>query len=83
MDFRVFVVIEAPIIDKKYELFVPVDRRIHDLISILRSSIPELSEEYYKEHEANIYNKSTGKMYNVNLVIKNTDIKMGSRLVLI
>ena len=30
MDFRVFVVIEAPIIDKKYELFVPVDRRIHD-----------------------------------------------------
>ena len=83
MDFRVFVVIEAPIIDKKYELFVPIDRRIHDLISILKSSIPELSEEYYKNHEANIYSKSTGKLYNANLIIKNTDIKMGSRLVLI
>lgn len=83
MDFRVFVVIEAPIIDKKYELFVPVDRRIHDLISILKSSIPELTEEYYKIHSPNIYSKSTGKKYDVNLIIKNTDIKMGTRLVLI
>ena len=35
MDFRVYIIIEAPILDKKYELFVPSDRRIHDLISIL------------------------------------------------
>ena len=83
MDFRVFVVIEAPIIDKKYELFVPVDRRIHDLISILKISIPELTEEYYKKHSPHIYSKSTGKKYDVNLIIKNTDIKMGTRLVLI
>ena len=32
MDFRVYVTIEMPILDKKYELFVPIDRRVHDLI---------------------------------------------------
>ena len=76
MDFRVYIIIEAPILDKKYELFVPSDRRIHDLISILKKSIPELKEGC-------IYNKSSGKLYDVNSIIKNTDIKMGTRLILL
>jgi hypothetical protein len=83
MDFRVFVVIEAPILDQKYELFVPVDRRIHDLISILKKTLPELSKDYYLNNIPNIYNKSTGKIYDMNLIIKNTDIKMGTRLILL
>ncbi len=83
MDFRVYIIIEAPILDKKYELFCPSDRRIHDLISILIKSIPELRQNYYKNRKPNIYNKSTGKIYDLNLIIKNTDIKMGTRLILI
>lgn len=83
MDFRVYVILEAPILDKKYELFVPVDRRIHDFISALKKTIPELSEKYYQNHTPNIYNKTTGKLYDLNMVIKNTDIKMGTRLVIV
>ena len=83
MDFRVYVIIEIPILDRKIELFVPSDRRIHDLISILKKSIPELSENYYEKNSPNIYSKSTGNLYNMNLVIKNTDIKMGTRLILL
>ena len=83
MDFRVYVILEAPIIDKKYELFVPVDRRIHDFISALKKTIPELSENYYKDKTPNIYNKTTGKLYDKNMIIKNTDIKMGTRLVIL
>lgn len=83
MDFRVFVVIEAPILDKRYELFVPVDRRIHDLIGILKKTLPELSKDYYERNNPNLYNKSSGKVYDLNLIIKNTDIKMGTRLILL
>mgnify|MGYP006916121742 CR=1 FL=1 len=83
MDFRVYIVIEAPILDKKYELFVPIDRRMHDLVDILSKSIPELTEDYYKDNRPNLYNKTTGKMYDMNLIIKNTNIKMGTRLILL
>ena len=83
MNFRVFVVIEMPIIDKKFELFVPIDRRIHDLISILKNNISELNEEYYKYNEPSLYNKTSGNIYDMNLIIKDSDIKMGTRLVLI
>ena len=82
-DFRVYVVVEMPILDIKYELFVPIDRRIHDVIKILKNTIPELSQDYYKNNEPNIYRKSDGEIYDMNLVIKNSDIKTGTRLILL
>ena len=81
MDFRVFVVIEAPILDKKYELFVPIDRRIHDLISLLKITLPELSRDYYAHNFPNIYNKLYDP-YNIDK-IDQSDIKMGTRLILL
>ena len=83
MNFRVYIIIETPILDKKYELLVPIDRRIHELINLLRKNIPELSENYYKENEPNLYNKSTGELYDMNLILKNSNIKTGTRLLLI
>ena len=83
MDFRVFVIIEIPILDKKYDLFVPIDRRIHDIIKSIKESDKELTRGYYKDRKLNLYNKSNGKIYDLNVIIKNSDIKMGTRLVLI
>ena len=83
MNFRVYVIIEMPILDKKYELMVPVDRRIHELISLLKKNIPELLENYYENINPMLFNKSTGEMYDMNLLIKNSNIKTGTRLVLI
>ena len=83
MDFRVYVIIEVPILDKKYELFVPADRRVHDLIRIVIESDPGLSSNYYEGKKLNLYNKSNGKVYDLNMIIKNSDIKMGTRLILL
>ena len=49
MNFRVNVIIEIPIIDEKYELLVPIDRRIHELISILKKAIPDLNKGFYQD----------------------------------
>lgn len=82
MDFRVYVIIEVPILDKKYDLFVPVDRRIHDIIRSIKESDKELSQGFYEKRKLNLYNKSNGQLYDLNLIIKNSDIKMGTRLIL-
>lgn len=83
MEFRVYVIVEMPILDKKFELLVPIDRRIHDLISVLKKAIPELSEDFYERREPVILSKTTGDLYDLNVVIKNTNIKNGTRLILI
>lgn len=83
MDFRVYVTVEVPILDTSYELLVPIDRRIHDLIELLRENIKELRENYYNNKIPNIFNKSNGELYDMNLIIKDSDIKTGTRLILI
>lgn len=83
MDFRVYVIVEVPIIDKKYEILVPIDRRIHDLVTILKKAIPELNTGYYENNTPNIYNKSSGEMYEINTLIKRSGIKTGTRLLLV
>lgn len=83
MNFRVYIMLEVPILDKKYELLVPIDRRIHDLIDMLRSNISELRENYYQDRVPNLYNKTSGELYDMNLIIKNSNIKTGTRLLLI
>jgi hypothetical protein len=83
MDFRVYVIVELPILDKKYELLVPIDRRIHDLITVLKKALPELSDDFYERREPVIMSKTTGELYDMNVVIKNTNIKNGTRLILI
>ncbi len=83
MDFRVYVTLEVPILDEKYELLVPIDRRIHDLVDILRNNIPELKKDYYEKRQPNLFNKSSGELYDMNLIIKDSNIKTGTRLILI
>lgn len=83
MNFRVYIIIEVPVLDERYELLVPIDRRIHDLISLLRNNIVGLSHNYYENKMPTLYNKSSGEMYDMNLIIKDSNIKTGTRLVLI
>lgn len=83
MNFRVYITLEVPILDTSYELLVPIDRRIHDLIEVLRENIKELKENYYQNRIPNIFNKSNGELYDMNLIIKDSDIKTGTRLILI
>ena len=83
MDFRVYISLDIPILDETYELLVPIDRRIHDLIGILKENISGLKENYYKDRTPNIFNKSSGELYDMNLVIKDSDIKTGTRLILL
>ena len=61
MNFRVYITLEIPILDKKYEMLVPIDRRIHDVITILKNYIPELNENYYKKYQ-------NGNKININIV---------------
>ncbi len=83
MDFKVYVLIEIPILEKECELFVPADRRIHEIISVVKKNIPELSKGYYKDHNPKLINKTTGKEYDLNEFVKNTNIKMGTRLLIV
>lgn len=83
MDFKVYIIVEVPIIEKKFEMLVPIDRRIHDIITSIKKSNSLLSSGFYVKRNPTLFNKTTGDMYDMNQIIKDSDIRVGTRLILI
>lgn len=80
---KVFIIVHVPLIEEKYEVYIPIGKQIYKISSILGKAVSELSGGHFPIKEAVLYSKDTGKAYNINLTVKETDIRNGSELVLI
>lgn len=83
MKNKVLVEVVVPHLDLVYEVFVPVNRKVGNVIALLMKAISELSEGNFVESEhLFLYNAYTSQKYDTNSLVKDTDIRNGSRLVL-
>ena len=81
MDNKVLVKLVVPEIDMKYDLYLPISKKIGNIINLLSSSINELNgiNVQFKL----LYNASTGEYYKYNDLLANTNIRNGTKLILI
>ncbi len=81
---KVFIIVEVPLIEERYEVYIPIGKKIHKVSSILSKAVSELSGGHYPiKKDAMIYSKLTGKPYNINMTVKDSDIRNGSEIILI
>ncbi len=81
---KVFIIVEVPLIEQKFEVYIPIGKKIHKVTSILAKAISELSGGHYPiKDDATLYSKVTGRAYNINMTVKDTDIRNGSEVILI
>lgn len=81
---KILLEIYIPLLEKKYDVFVPINKTIGTLKKYIDKGIVDLSEsDYVLKEELNLYSKETGKIYDINSKLIDTDLKNGSRLVLI
>jgi len=81
---KVFIIVEVPLIEERYEVYIPIGKKIHKVAAILAKAVSELSGGHYPvKKDATIYSKQTGKAYNINLTVKDSDIRNGSEIILI
>jgi hypothetical protein len=81
---KVFIIVEVPLIEERYEVYIPIGKKIHKVAAILAKAVSELSGGHYpSKKEATIYSKQNGKPYNINLTVKDSDIRNGSEIILI
>jgi len=78
---KVLVSVYIPAIEKKYELWVPLNKRIRNTIILLIKMIYD--DNYFPERIPNLYNKDTGEKYDLNISIQETDIRNATELILI
>ena len=81
---KVLVYVYVPLIEQEYNLFIPINRKIGLIKKIIGRSIIDLSDGNYQiEGYFNLYNKMTNRIYDDDTFVINTDIRNGSKLILL
>lgn len=81
---KVLIRLFLPAIDKQYDIWIPLNKTIYNVIILLLKGINEMNDNIYNPDVLPIlYNRASGKYYDINNFVKDTDIKNGSELILI
>lgn len=83
---KVLVKLYIPTIEKQYDIWLPLNKKIGNVIILLIKAIREMNEESYKIDENNfpiLYDKTTSIPFDVHLTVKESTIRNGTELVLI
>ena len=81
---KILLEVYVPLIEKEYDVFVPINKTMGTIKKIIEAGIIDLSDNgYVIKKDTNLYSKDTGQIYNINSKLIDTDLKNGSRVVLI
>ncbi len=84
MENKVLVVLNLPELDETFDIMIPISRKIGNIIELISKFLNEETEGQYQiDVHKNLYNKETGQRYNNNQLVIETDIRNGTRLILI
>lgn len=84
MKNKVLVKLLVPEIDEEYDIFVPVNIRVGLFIFLLNSSLKEISGGLYEpKSNRQLHNVDDGKIYELDKLIRQTNIRNGSTLIYI
>ena len=81
---KVLVNLNVPTIGRKYNIWLEDDGVLYDLIKLIVKGINELNDGLYNpKNMPLLYNKDTGAIYDINLIVKESNIKNGTEIILI
>ncbi len=84
MNNKVLVEVIVPIIEEKYDIYIPINKRIGKVIEQLNKTIHEMNEDRYQiTNEICLYNRDTNQKYDVNTLVYDSDIRNGTALILL
>ncbi len=84
MNNKVIVKLIVPEIDEEYELYLPINKKIGNIINLLNEVIHEMTNGEYELSNSNqLYNYYTKEKYMSDVLLFNTNIRNGTCLVLI
>ena len=83
MDYKVLIKLYVPEIEEVYEAFIPVNKTVGEVLILLNQMVNNLSGIYPLKNDNNLYNRYTGALYGNSSLIRDTDIRNGTELVVI
>ena len=81
---KVLVKLYVPIIEQQYDVWIPINKKVYKVINLLIKTVNDLCGGNYRPIKTPLlYEKSTAKIYDINLSVKDNNIKNGSEIILI
>lgn len=81
---KILIEVYVPSIEREYDIFIPVSKRIGTIKKLIEKGISDFASDGFSiKEDSNFYSKETGLIYDVNLKVIDTDLKNGSRIILI
>ena len=73
---KILVELSIPSIEKTYDLYIPINKKIGTVKGLIEQSLVELTDRAYEIREdTNFFSKETGEIYNVNSTVVDTDLE--------
>lgn len=83
MNNKILITIYVPFIEKKYELYIPLNKKVGYLKQMIVTSIRNQNDNNIDSDDLKLYDKETGDFLQSNVYVKDTKIRNGSILFLI
>lgn len=84
MKNKILIELIVPEMDEKYNLYIPINKKVGNVVVLLDKAIKELTNGIYiGSNKTALYNRDTGERYAINTLVRETNIRNGTSLILI
>ena len=81
---KVLVSVNVPSLEQKFDIYIPVNRKVYSVIRMIKTTLVGLSLGSFDANEdCVLYNGTNGNVYDVNALVRETDIRNGSNVILL
>lgn len=81
---KILISVYVMTIDEEYDLFVPINEKVGNIVTLVQQSIKDFSGDVYQINpNALLYNSLDGKVINNNNIVKFSGLTNGARLLLV
>jgi len=81
---KVLVEIFVPVLDRSFDVFIPLQSPMYEVLELIKKAISEMSDgRFIANQNTTICNREDGSILNINLSVYELEIRNGSKLMLI
>lgn len=83
MNNKVLITVFVPMLEKKYDLFVPASKQTNEMVLLIEKAIKQLSDNSYYKESSRIYKRENFEELDYSRSIKENNIANGTELIMI
>lgn len=81
---KVLVEIFVPVLDRSFDVFIPLQSPMYEVLELIKKAITEMSDgRFIANQNTTICHREDGSILNINLSVYELEIRNGSKLMLI